>query len=111
MHPAKVAKAQLVECQTLDQWILCKTFHKCLGYTLNFNMFPNYLIFCFTKQVHSSSSTEHALNTFCRKKKNASVGCIYIYFQNYALRQIMGVTGHRHGCQHCFLCMQYVASC
>ena len=39
------ANAQLVECQTLDQWILCKTFHsvhvttiQCLGYTLNFNM-------------------------------------------------------------------------
>ena len=112
MHPAKVAKAQLVDCQTLDQWIQYKTFHKCLGYTLNFNNVPKYLIFCFTKQVHSNSSTEHAANTFCRKKKNASIGCIYI--QNDALRQIMGVTGHRHGCQHCFLtflCMQYVASC
>ena len=39
------ANAQLVECQTLDQWILYKTFHsvhvttiQCLGYTLNFNM-------------------------------------------------------------------------
>ena len=38
------ANAQLVECQTLDQWILYKTFHsvhvttiQCLGYTLNFN--------------------------------------------------------------------------
>ena len=39
------ANAQLVEYQTLDQWILYKTFHsvhvttiQCLGYTLNFNM-------------------------------------------------------------------------
>ena len=45
MHPAKVAKAQLVDCQTLDQWIQYKTFHKCLGYTLNFNMFPNIIYF------------------------------------------------------------------
>ena len=41
LHHAKMAKAQLVDCQTLDQWILYKTFYKCLGYTLNFNMFPN----------------------------------------------------------------------
>ena len=45
MHPAKVAKAQLVDCQTLDQWIQYKTFHKCLGYTLNFNMFTNICYF------------------------------------------------------------------
>ena len=39
------ANAQLVECQTLDQWILYKIFHsvhvttiQCLGYTLNLNM-------------------------------------------------------------------------
>ena len=38
-------------------------------------------------------------NCFCR-----------LYILNYALRQIMGVTGHRYGFQHCFLCMQYVAS-
>ena len=48
---------------------------------------------------------------FLQKKKNASVGCIYI--KNCALRQIsMGVTGHRHGCQHCFLtflCMHIYA--
>ena len=42
------ANAQLVECQTLDQWILYKTFHsdhvttiQCLGYTLNFNICKN----------------------------------------------------------------------
>ena len=39
------ANAPMVECQTLDQSILYKTFHsvhvttiQCLGYTLNFNM-------------------------------------------------------------------------
>ena len=39
------ANAQLVECQTLNQWNLYKTFHsvhvttiQCLGYTLNSNM-------------------------------------------------------------------------
>ena len=31
-------------------------------------------------------------NCFCR-----------LYILNYALRQVMGVTGHRYGCQHCFL--------
>ena len=40
----------------------------------NFKVTPKFFIFCFTKQVHSSSSAEHACTTFCRKKKNASVG-------------------------------------
>ena len=66
------ANAQLVECQTLDQWILCKTFHsvhvttiQCLGYTLNFNMLKciisllfqyvsiSYLIKCYNLEISS----------------------------------------------------------
>ena len=50
-----------------------------LGVTYGQELQTNTQIFdiCFTKQVHSSSSTEHACNTFCRKKKIASVGCIF----------------------------------
>ena len=81
-----------------------------LGVTYGHELQTNTQIFDILFYQASSVKLEYraCMQHFLPKEENCFCR---LYILNYALRQIMGVTGHRYGCQHCFLCMQYVASC